>query len=144
MENFTGRVCERVMLIDDSSIDNFVNQKIIDRCGFSAETIVCTRGRKAIDHLAALKLGDTFPSLIFLDLNMPVMNGFQFLAEFNRLPELTRANCKVVILSSTVNPADMQLAMRDHTVFAFFSKPLMKGNLDKLKIMLQSEMAMSF
>lgn len=126
------------MLIDDSSIDNFVNQKIIERYGFSGNVIVYSRAKKALEYLIGLEDADRaafpalFPDVIFLDLNMPVMNGHEFLEEYARLSSKVRSNCRVVVLSSTVNPADVSLSMRNSNVFAFFSKPLLKTNLETL------------
>jgi CheY-like chemotaxis protein len=141
MENY---VCDRVMLVDDSSIDNFVNQKIIERYGFARETVAYTRPAKALKALSEVQPGEPLPDIIFLDLNMPLMNGFQFLDAYTQLGLHITETVKVVVLSSSLNPADTQMAMRDHNVSAFFSKPLLKSNLDKLQGILLNEAELAF
>ena len=142
-------MCERVMLIDDSSIDNFVNQRMIERYEFSKDVMVFTRAEKALRWLQEMDKQDPvlsqaeLPGVIFLDLNMPVMNGHQFLNEFNKLSENLKSSCKVVVLSSTINPADVSLAMKNYKLFAFFSKPMMKNNLDKLNMMIQDQLVLA-
>lgn len=133
-----------VMLVDDSSIDNFVNQKIIERYGFSNNVVAYTRPHKALHDLQKLNPGDAVPEIIFLDLNMPVMTGFDFLAEYNKLGSHITSHTRIVVLSSTVNPAEVQLAMRDHNVLAFFSKPLLKNNIDRLQSILKGETEMAY
>lgn len=141
-------VCDLVMLVDDSSIDNFVNQKMIERYGLASNVLVFSRARKALEHLRSISeesalLPGTVPSIIFLDLNMPMMNGFDFLREYRSLGSHITDNCKVVVLSSTINPADMQLAMRHQEVSAFFTKPLIKNSLDKIAKALKEDTVMA-
>lgn len=137
------------MMIDDSAIDNFVNQKMVERYEFSKNILVFNKARKALSYLQELD-GESpvvwpgrLPSVIFLDLDMPVMNGYDFMEEFEKLSENLRNSCKIVVVSSTINPADIALALKRYKVFGFFSKPMMKSNLDQLQQMLKSEMAVA-
>lgn len=140
-------ICDCVMLIDDSSIDNFVNQKMVERYEFSNNILVFNKARKALNYLQDLDTENPviwpgkMPSVIFLDLDMPVMNGYDFMEEFEKLSDTLRSYCKIVVVSSTINPADIALALKKYKVFGFFSKPMMKTNLDKLQQMLKTEMA---
>jgi CheY-like chemotaxis protein len=142
-------MCDCVMLIDDSSIDNFVNQKMIERYEFSSNVIVFNKAVKALKYLQELcetepvMWDGRLPRVIFLDLNMPVMNGHEFMIEFDKLDARLKSRCKIVVLSSTVNPSEIALAMRSSNVFGYFSKPMMKSNLDKLQQMLKQELALA-
>ncbi|MDF2436016.1 MAG: hypothetical protein K0Q95_392 [Bacteroidota bacterium] len=123
-----------VMLIDDSSIDNFLIKKIIKRYDFANEVLEFTKTKNAIKHLLELSRDpeSVLPSLIFLDLAMPEIDGYEFLDTFNLFSERVKANIDIIILTSSVNPADVRLCKQYHTVLTFLHKPLMKNNLDQI------------
>jgi len=127
-----------VMLIDDSSIDNFVNKKIIERYGFAAEVLAFTRARHALKHLLQLKnaADDQIPSIIFLDLNMPEIDGYEFLETFNLLSATIKKHIRIVILTSSINPTDVEKCANYSSVVTFLHKPLVKNNLDALDLLL--------
>ncbi len=94
-----------VMLIDDNEIDNLINQKMIEASGISEHIYTHTGARSAIEFLKNMeKLRDTgknvLPEMIFLDIDMPLMDGFQFLDEFEKLELETKNHCSVVMLTS--------------------------------------------
>jgi CheY-like chemotaxis protein len=123
-----------VMLVDDSEIDNFINQKMIEGCNFAEKIYVHTSGRSGLEFLRNIRsnlkvLPEMLPDLILLDINMPIMDGFQFAAEFDKLgPEVTD-HCKIMILTSSMNPEDMQNSKKSPSVIRFVSKPLSKETL---------------
>lgn len=126
-----------VMLVDDSSIDNFVNKKVMERYGFSANVLTFTRARQALRHLLKLNQGgEEVPELLFLDLNMPEIDGFEFLETFNLLPERIKKAIRVVILTSSINPTDVVTCDKYEFVVTFLHKPLVKNNLDALELLL--------
>lgn len=110
----------RVLLIDDDPSVNFLNKLIIEKSDIGAEIIEHTEADKALDQLAN---GQLAPDLILLDINMPVMNGWQFAESYEKLPETSRSS-KVMILSSSINPSDKELAENSPVINGFFSKPL--------------------
>lgn len=130
-----------VMLVDDSSIDNYVNKKIIQRYDFAAEVITYTSSRKALRHLLKFRSGDLseVPVFIFLDLNMPEIDGYEFIESFSLLPQSVRANMNVVILTSSINPKDAELCSKHPAVLTFLHKPLVKNNLDALNLLISGE-----
>jgi len=130
------------MLIDDSGIDNYVNEKTIIKSGFARNVIVCDNAPIALKYLrSAGSQEKPIPDIIFLDLNMPVFDGRQFLAEYRSLSVRVREISRIVVLSSSMNPMDMQLAVKDPNVKVFLSKPLIGRNLDVLERELFTEYA---
>lgn len=130
-----------VMLIDDSAIDNFVNKKVISRYGFAENVIEFTRAQQALKYLTKLNNdpeADT-PSVLFLDLDMPEINGFEFLSTISLLSEKIRKNMNIVILTSSINPADAEICRKSGMVLTFLHKPLMKNNLDTIDRMLSEK-----
>jgi CheY-like chemotaxis protein len=127
-----------VMLVDDSSIDNFVNKKIIGRYGFATEVITFTKSKDALGHLGKINDGDreSIPSILFLDLDMPEIDGFEFLEAVDLLPDHIKKSLNIVILTSSINPADVVRCNKHESVLTFFHKPLVKNNLDELDLVL--------
>jgi CheY-like chemotaxis protein len=130
-----------VVLVDDSSIDNFVNKKVINRYEFAGEVLEFTKAREALKYLLQLNNDTeaTIPSVLFLDLDMPEINGFEFLDAFAMLSEKIRRNLSIVVLTSSINPADMEICSRNKSVLTFLHKPLMKNNLETIDAMLSEK-----
>lgn len=130
-----------VILVDDSSIDNFVDSKIISLYQFADNIVVFTKARKALKYLAEINQSSTeeIPFVLFLDLVMPDMDGFEFLNAFNLLPEKIKKHMKIVVLTSSSNPADIEICKKNDSVIAFFNKPLIKRNLDDLEQLLSEK-----
>ncbi len=132
------RANSTVLLIDDSSIDNFVNSKIISLYHFAENTIVFSKAKKALNYLEEIILSATIeiPFVIFLDLDMPVVDGFEFLNQFSLFPEKIKKNIKIVILTSSCNHNDKEVCGKHDSVVAFFNKPLIKSDLMVLEQLL--------
>ena len=113
-----------VMLIDDSEMDNMLNKMILQTVKFS-ETIQVFKS--SIDALEYLTRGaDTIniPELILLDINMPEMNGFEFMDEFQKLPPKISNYTKVYIISSSDDPIDITHASKYKSIIKYLKKPL--------------------
>jgi len=125
-----------VMLVDDSEIDNFINQKMIEGCNFADRIYVHTSSKSALEFLANFERAhlpeDLIPEIIFLDINMPIMDGFQFAEEFGKSCLKIYDKIKIVFLTSSLNPVDQKRAMSVRGVYSFLNKPLGKDHLDKL------------
>lgn len=121
------------IVIDDGELDCFVVKKIISQA-FPQSPISTFRNAQPV--LENIKTGifenQNFRVVILLDLNMPVMNGFQFLDEFEKLPEETKDNYRIIILSSTKNQGDINKLLKYKVVSNFIEKPLNKNLLISL------------
>ena len=122
-----------VLLVDDDETTNFLHQRLLDRLHVADEVLVATNGRQALEMLAqhSSQFSPATPSLVLLDLNMPVMNGFGFLEAFQALPLAQQQGAVVVVLTSSLNTEDLN---RAHAlpVASFLSKPLNKEKVDTL------------
>ncbi|MFM7217945.1 MAG: response regulator, partial [Bacteroidota bacterium] len=124
---------DRVLLIDDNDIDNFINERMITTSHFSKSVVVKNSGEGALSFLSENAADNAkLPEVIFLDLNMPAMDGFGFLAEYEKLPESIRKFCKVVVLSSSISPEDINRASMNPYVLKYVNKPLGEKYLDAI------------
>jgi len=126
---------ERVLLVDDNETDNFISARIIELTGFSDFTVVKNSGKEALDYLKENKNNpDQLPDLIFLDINMPIVNGFIFLYEFEKFSAVVKGKCKVIILSSSDNKRDIDKIVNNDHVIRFLTKPLTETALNEIRL----------
>jgi CheY-like chemotaxis protein len=121
-----------VLLIDDNEIDNFINERMISSSRFSDEVVVRNSADSALDYLRGLNENAPIPDVIFLDLNMPVKDGFAFLQEYEALPEFIRNHSRIVVLSSSISPEDINKAATNPHVFKYVNKPLSEKYLEAI------------
>lgn len=132
-----------ILCVDDDPITLMLCKKVISKTLFSNEIITAQNGEKALDYFDAIKNSDIdnsghkLPQLIFLDLNMPVMGGWEFLDCFNTSEYSDFSTIKVVILSSTIDPEDLEKAKKYPMVIDFLSKPITLSMLDYLTAKIQ-------
>lgn len=123
-----------VLLVEDDPITIMVCDRIIKMSDFSDNVVSCENGKTAIDHINKLvNAGEKFPEIIFLDINMPVMNGWDFLEEFETIKDKISPMPRIFILSSTVDPEDYKRAKAFSAVDNFISKPLSKEFLENIQ-----------
>lgn len=116
---------KRVLLIDDNKADNFIHKAYIQKHGGVENIVMATSGAEALDYLKSKEEGDyPRPELIFLDINMPKMNGWEFLEEYKKLDEEQKGGVVVVMLTTSLNPEDQEMAASNENVRGFLNKPL--------------------
>ena len=123
-----------VLLVDDDDTTNYLNHLLLKRMGIAAHILIATNGRQALDllpeHCPELD-SPTCPVLILLDINMPVMNGFEFLEAYAQLPQARRDARVVLVLTTSLNPRDAErlLALPAAGILV---KPLSKAKVAQL------------
>ncbi|MEZ4827525.1 MAG: response regulator [Bacteroidia bacterium] len=124
-----------VMLVDDNEIDNIINEKIIEANSFADNILVFQTGQDALDYLAANQDNeDQLPEIVFLDINMPIMDGFQFLEDFEKFSEKVLEKCKIIMLSSSISPKDIDRAASSRFVKKYLNKPLNARYLEAITV----------
>jgi CheY-like chemotaxis protein len=124
----------KLFLVDDDAMTNLVNKKIINKY-LDADIQSFTDPEKAIHLLEELSGSrpDMIPDVLFLDINMPLMDGWEFLKAFENLPEVVLNRCKVYMLSSSIDPLDVSRSRSFKAVHSFIEKPLTEAKLAVLQ-----------
>ncbi len=126
---------KNALLIDDNEIDNFINERMITSSGFAEKVIVKNSADDALQFLKDhQEEANTLPEIIFLDLNMPVKDGFVFLNDFEALSDTAKNKCKIVVLSSSISPEDINKASTNPYVIKYVNKPLSEKYLEAIKL----------
>ena len=121
------------MLVDDNDTDNFISQKIIELNGFATKVIAKNSGKSALEYLEANENNvEELPEVIFLDINMPIVDGFVFLFEFERFNDVLKKKCKIAMLSSSDNKRDIERIVDNDYVVKYITKPLTQEALSDI------------
>ncbi|RKS25424.1 response regulator receiver domain-containing protein [Flavobacterium endophyticum] len=126
----------KILCVDDDPITLMLYKMVIAKASFTEEIITAKNGQEALDYYNNLRAeGESqSPELIFLDLNMPVMGGWEFLDNFTKSEyQEFNAKTKVIVLSSTIDPTDIEKSKTYSIVIDFLSKPITKEMLEDLK-----------
>jgi len=127
---------KHILLIDDDAVSNMINTKII-KMNFDFTVSAFTNAKVALDQLSRWTESsrEESPDAIFLDINMPIMDGWEFLDEFQKLPANLLSMCKVHLLTSSIDQEDIEKSKTYQIVCEFISKPLTS---EKLKSLIQA------
>ncbi|CAM4144447.1 response regulator [Flavobacterium weaverense] len=125
---------KRVLLIDDNTIDIYLTSRIITKYNFGQEIDQYTSPIKALQYLKENQNDiNELPQIIFVDIYMPIMSGFEFMEEYDKLSSVLKKHCKVYIVSSSIDDNDMKRANDDSNVVAFQVKIITKEFLSSIE-----------
>jgi len=119
-----------ILLVDDDHEDNFYHKIVIERMEIADQIAVALNGIEALDYLQ--KENRVIPELIFLDINMPKMNGWEFLDQYKHLDKEKKSRIVIMMLSTSANPADLKRAREIEEVTGYQTKPLTKEMLTEI------------
>ena len=126
-----------VLLIDDDLATNFIHTKIIEKASIGAVVKAITNVREALEFLTfsgAYQNSNKIlrPGLILLDINMPGLNGWDFMEAYHQLDQSMKAKAVVVMVSTSLNPDDENKALNDKEIVSFLSKPIRHEKLAEI------------
>jgi len=121
-----------VLLIDDDSTINYLHNRLLEKLGIAEQVVITQNGMEGLAAFLEIseRSGKNDFAVVFLDLNMPIMNGWEFLDKLSKAKNEITMNYKIYILSSTINPDDHKKAKSNPLVAGFLSKPLSKEYLE--------------
>lgn len=123
----------KILLVDDDRVTNLMHKRQITRCGLARKVDITTDGQAALEFLDGLaRAAIDPPEMILLDINMPRMNGFEFLSEYARRPQNLRDAQRVILVSTSALHRDVVRAEEDPNVHEFVGKPLSDAELKRL------------
>jgi CheY-like chemotaxis protein len=118
-----------VLLVDDDTPTNFLHKKVIERTGLELDVHALTSAMDALEFLTCTGKYEgtqqmSRPGIIFLDINMPGMNGWEFMDAYRNLSESQKARIVVIMLTTSLNVDDRERAEQDKDIATFYHKPL--------------------
>ncbi len=125
---------EKVLIVDDNKIDRWLLRKNIERADLADEIIEAETGVEALDLLTtSAQAHHHLPELIFMDVNMPMLSGLEFLDVFEQVRSQNKIHCRIVMLCSVNDPEERKKAFSYNNVVGYYMKPLTLDALLELK-----------
>lgn len=133
MEHQIQPAFDKVMIIDDNALDLYIAAKLITNNSFSKHVLEYDNASAALEFLAENQENtDLLPQIIFVDIYMPLMDGFEFLENYKLLSSTLTDHCKIIMVSSTIDDRDIFTAKHDQSVSLFAVKPITKSVFDDI------------
>ncbi|NOQ70655.1 MAG: response regulator [Crocinitomix sp.] len=124
-----------ILIIDDDETNNFYVKYVFSKLNITENIYFALNGQDALQIINELRNKGVSIDLILLDINMPIMNGFEFLDEYEKLPKNKESKTVITMMSSSVNSADMKKSNSYKSIDLRIEKPL---NEEKMKAILQT------
>ncbi len=124
-----------ILLVDDDRATNFLNKRLLEKMGVVDTINIARNGVEAMEYLTSAAKGERdkpVPELIFLDINMPIVNGWEFLERYESMPEDFKQSITVLMLSTSLRQADIEQAGKWNVVKGFIHKPLTSEQVMKV------------
>lgn len=134
MNDYPQPKFETVMIIDDNTIDLYVCSRMIIKNNFGKKVLQYSVATEALKYLQDNQNNfSELPQIIFVDIYMPIMSGFEFMTEYDKLSPVLKEHCKVHIISSTIDNQDIVKSRTNNNVVSFQVKPITKEFLDRIR-----------
>jgi CheY-like chemotaxis protein len=125
-----------ILLIDDDEPTNFLNRRLLEGMHCADKVQVIQKAPEALEYLKRITEKESeeipFPDIIFLDINMPAMDGWEFLEAFREIINKRKKKVRLVMLTTSINPEDEQKAKESEFVTAFRNKPLSRDMVKEI------------
>ena len=124
---------ETVMIIDDNLVDLYIISRMITKNNFGKNVLHYTEAQEAMKYLVEHQDNiSKLPKIIFVDIYMPLMSGFEFLEVYDTLSATLKNYCKTYVISSTIDSEDIARSSHNKNVVSFHVKPITKEFLDRI------------
>jgi CheY-like chemotaxis protein len=124
---------ETVMIIDDNLVDLYIISRMVTQNNFGKNVLHYTEAQEAMKYLQENQDNiSKLPEIIFVDIYMPLMSGFEFMEVYDKLSTTLKNYCKTYIISSTIDNEDIARSSNNKNVVSFHVKPITKEFLDRI------------
>lgn len=121
----------KVAIVDDDNIFQFTTKIKIEKLLLAKEVLVFNDGEEIFNYLKETDVND-LPSILLLDINMPLVDGWDFLELYKSVDEEKQKGIKIFMLSSSINPVDVEKAKENQHVLDYITKPIRDDDLSKI------------
>jgi CheY-like chemotaxis protein len=124
---------QKFIVVDDDFINNIFCSTVIERTFPEADIQTFTEPEKALAYIQSMPADTYADTVLFLDINMPTLTGWEFLDFFEEFDLTIKDRFRVYMLSSSIDPGDKARATSNKNVLAYFEKPLTKESIESLR-----------